>query len=527
MYANNPAELSTPSSEDLFLQTDLGRLYQAIPFEKLAAMLPKTKGELSGKGCKPWLSKGGGIGLVVLKHYLCLSDAMLIERLNTDWALQRFCGLKLKAGEKIKDEDLPRRWRAFIGDYLDIDQWQLHLASEWKPDIRHPHLGCSDATCYESYITYPTDSKLIWKCCREAFALLGILRKQAKLRRSRAKQDKYKAAYLTFSRLKKKSRRKNKKLCRHLLKYLDRLLTQIAAVKEKHPSVKLKNKQQNRLEIIEKIKKQSRLRRELHYFGGQSHVPDRIVSLHKPYIRPIVRGKETKPVEPAYRQAGLGLRSTNSGWMASLSLNTSASVPLMKAYGSRAPLSYRGDTLVSPQARQMGADAIYATNENRRYCNQKGIATCFVPKGKQGREAEQKAQMRTVLGRVRGTRLEGSFGTEKQHYLLDKIKARTEVTEIAWIFFGIFTSNAVISPQARPSEDVTARLVRRLPDARRKSSIEQQSAGWRIADRIPVTPTSKTCFLLPSQQQEPTTKMKKGYPAIDLRPFLEAFSGKP
>jgi len=61
--------------------------------------------------------------------------------------------------------------------------------------------------------------------------------------------------------------------------------------------------------------------------------------------------------------------------------------------------------LVSPQARQMGADAIYATNENRRYGLASGETTCFVPKGKQGREAEQKAQMRTVLGRVRGTRL--------------------------------------------------------------------------------------------------------------------------
>lgn len=33
------------------------------------------------------------------------------------------------------------------------------------------------------------------------------------------------------------------------------------------------------------------------YFGKESKVPDRIVSLHKEYVRPIVRGKEVKPVE--------------------------------------------------------------------------------------------------------------------------------------------------------------------------------------------------------------------------------------
>ncbi len=39
--------------------------------------------------------------------------------------------------------------------------------------------------------------------------------------------------------------------------------------------------------------------------------------------------------------------------------------------------------------------------------------------------------------------MEGSFGTEKQHYGLDKIKARTKQTEILWICFGIHTANAI------------------------------------------------------------------------------------
>lgn len=39
--------------------------------------------------------------------------------------------------------------------------------------------------------------------------------------------------------------------------------------------------------------------------------------------------------------------------------------------------------------------------------------------------------------------MEGSFGTEKQHYGLDKIKARIEKNEILWIFFGVHTANAV------------------------------------------------------------------------------------
>ena len=51
--------------------------------------------------------------------------------------------------------------------------------------------------------------------------------------------------------------------------------------------------------------------------------------------------------------------------------------------------------------------------------------------------------LRSELSRERATRLEGSFGTQKQHYSLARIKARNRKTEVLWIFFGIHTANAV------------------------------------------------------------------------------------
>ena len=90
----------------------------------------------------------------------------------------------------------------------------------------------------------------------------------------------------------------------------------------------------------------------------------------------------------------------------------------------------------------MGADAIYATNANRKYCTQNNIATSFVAKGKEGEYKEQKSQMRSILGKIRSTVLEGSFGNEKTHYDMAQIKARTEANEKVWIFFSLLTSNA-------------------------------------------------------------------------------------
>lgn len=53
--------------------------------------------------------------------------------------------------------------------------------------------------------------------------------------------------------------------------------------------------------------------------------------------------------------------------------------------------------------------------------------------------------MREDLARVRATTMEGSFGTQKEHYSMRRIKAkaRMKMTEILYIFFGIHTANAV------------------------------------------------------------------------------------
>ena len=39
--------------------------------------------------------------------------------------------------------------------------------------------------------------------------------------------------------------------------------------------------------------------------------------------------------------------------------------------------------------------------------------------------------------------MEGTFGTEKLYYGLNRINARTEATEKLWIHFGIWTASAM------------------------------------------------------------------------------------
>ena len=71
------------------------------------------------------------------------------------------------------------------------------------------------------------------------------------------------------------------------------------------------------------------------------------------------------------------------------------------------------------------------------------IHTCLVRKGKPSKYEDQARELRKQLGKERATVLEGSFGNEKNHYGLKKIKARLEKTERIWILFGIHTANAM------------------------------------------------------------------------------------
>ena len=99
--------------------------------------------------------------------------------------------------------------------------------------------------------------------------------------------------------------------------------------------------------------------------------------------------------------------------------------------------------LFGVEAKKVGGDAGYAGSANREYCKDRGIQTSFVKRGRPSLEKKENDIIRNELARVRATRMEGSFGTQKEHYGLKRIKARTKLTEILYIFFGIHTANAV------------------------------------------------------------------------------------
>lgn len=222
----------------LFKQTELGKIYQTIPWQALENCLPKV--DYDKPGPKPWFSNTGMFGLMFLKHLLDISDEKLMERFNTDWSLQLFCGKLLGDDEKIRDLSMVSRVRGYIGNNSDWHRVQEVLLDHWKEDMDAIHALFMDATCYESYIRFPTDVKLLWESCVWVFEkllfkfcrILGIKKPRSKYNDQKKKQNAY-------AKLRKKPYKKNRKRHGSLVYLLSKGLGQLQGVLNAHPELKL------------------------------------------------------------------------------------------------------------------------------------------------------------------------------------------------------------------------------------------------------------------------------------------------
>ena len=152
-------------------------------------------------------------------------------------------------------------------------------------------------------------------------------------------------------------------------------------------------------------------------------------------MRPIVRGKEVKPVEFGAKCNIILIDGIS--FIEKLSFN---------AFNEGTRLEHcikMHKRLFKVDAKKIGGDTGYAGTANRNLCKELGIQTSFVKRGRPTTEKNDKDYVRQELARVRATAMEGSFGTQKEHYDMRRIKARKKKTEILYIFFGIHTANVV------------------------------------------------------------------------------------
>jgi len=408
-----------------FLSSDLGKIYTAIPWDELVSAFKIRE---SIKGTKNYFSPKGKLALMFLKHYACCSDKRLIEQLNANIDYQFFCDIHL-GYHRLTNYKIVSQIRCELSMKLNISKTEKVLFNYWSGFIKDQHCITVDATCYESEVRYPRDQKLLWESVRWTHHQMKMICKLLRIKLPRTKYIKWKKRYINYSKTRRKTYKNRRKLTRSLLWLLEKLNKELDLI-EKQYDFEMTKLYYERRRIIKKVHRQQK-----QYFKTGNSPKNRIVSISKSYLRPIVRGKEVKPVEFGAKVNKLQIDGIN--FIEHISFNAFNEGTRFKN------TIYKAQGLTKTKIKLAGADAIYATNKNRVFATNQQIRTDFKPKGKPSKHRKQQIQLAKMITKERATRLEGSFGKEKEHYHLKKIKAKTAKTEVLWIFFGIHTANAL------------------------------------------------------------------------------------
>ena len=148
-----------------------------------------------------------------------------------------------------------------------------------------------DATCAPSHIRYPQDVSLLNEARENAEKLLDVLHDPAEGKKPRTYRQRARKDYLKYARCRKHTAKTTRKAIGKQLAYLRRDLNAIEG--ELSLGKALNARQSERLDTIRTIYEQQK-----YMYDHRTHsVPDRIVSVSQPFVRPIVRGKAGKPVE--------------------------------------------------------------------------------------------------------------------------------------------------------------------------------------------------------------------------------------
>ena len=284
-----------------------------------------------------------------------------------------------------------------------------------------------DATCAPQNISYPQDVNLLNKARENLEGMIDQICYDYNYYRPRMYREKARKDYLNLARCKKRTAKKIRKAIKQQLQYIRRDRAYIDAFLE--AGVELTPKQAALLKVIDEVCKQ-----QLYMYENKAHsVPDRIVSISQPYIRPIVRGKAAAPVEFG---AKLDLSIDESGLarLERLSFDAYNESDVLIGAIER----YKERTGHYPE--RALADKIYRNRNNLAYCRLHGIRLSGPSLGRPSKNATTDKKMEYVDNADR-IEVERSFSLAKRCYGLGMIKTRLDSTTRSSIALSILTMN--------------------------------------------------------------------------------------
>lgn len=428
------AGFETPFVKNLDANNRWVVLARRIPWDELAGIyLKRFKIKPTGR---PPLNPRLVIGAIIIKHMCNMDDRETVAQISENMYMQYFLGYSGFSPEPPFDASLFVEIRKRLGDEViaQMNERIISLSKEERgkekgegspPDAAHKGAVIMDATACPQDIAYPTDLNLLSEARQISERLIdtvydaGFEGKKPRTYRKSARKE-----YLQTAQKKSPQAKTIRKAVGRQLRYLKRNLKSLDKMLDRCTVFPLGRKDQQYLMVIHTLFQQ-----QMNMFLERTHsVPDRIVSLHQPHVRPIVRGKLKSKVEFGSKihvslANGFAYLDTIS-WDA---FNESSSMmEYIEQYKRR--FGYYPEKVL--------ADQIYCTRENRRKLHELGIRLMAKPLGRPKAVADH-------VSPGQRNPIEGKFGQAKNGYGLNRIRARLKITSQSWIASIILVLNLV------------------------------------------------------------------------------------
>jgi hypothetical protein len=395
------------------------------------------------------------IGALIIKHIEAKDDRGTIEMIQENPYMQYFLGFDHFSSKPIFDPSLFVYIRKRLGcqDFDKMNQIIINKAlninnKDTEKDIKNddsddglkPNESTNsakvqfDATIADADIKYPTDLNLLNDSREKSEEIIDKLCHDLQIEKPRTYRRNARRSWLNLSKSKRKSHKQIQTGIKQQLNYLKRNLKSIDLILEKNPLslIGLDNKMYKYLLVINEL-----YRQQSQMFQQKTHsISNRIVSIHQPHIRPMVRGKSGTNVE----------------------FGAKINVSLQEGYTRIDQISFEafneGSCLIEQLERfkklnghypdLANTDQIYMTRENRKFLKNNNIRHTGKPLGRKPK-TELNRYQKDKLKKERGERnhIEGKFGQGKTKYGLNNIKARLADTSISWIAAIMFVMNVL------------------------------------------------------------------------------------
>lgn len=436
---------ATPFEQELDLENRWIKFSKILPWNKLSGYYYSRMDKKMGAGT---IDARIVLGALIIKHHEELSDEGTIESIKENLYMQYFLGLSSFKRDAVFAPSLFVEIRKRLG----LDYWQeineiiiRHNTPEKRNDSRENKDGSEaiitheitneptdeqpnggtiniDATIVEQDIQYPTDLGILNESrekLEEIIDLICIKTQQDKPRTYRIKARK---KYLNVAKKKRRTHKEIRKAVGAQLNFVNRDLKHVESLLLNcaNPETIFNKHELKYLQVIHEAYRQQR-----EMYTNKSHsTPNRIVSIHQPHVRPMVRGKAGADVEFGSK---IGVCVHNGlTYLDRLSWDSYNETEDLKTSAE----NYKKRNGYYPA--KINADQIYITRENRKWCKEKNILLNGKPLG---RPTEQTKERIRELRRSVGERncVEGKFGQAKRWYGMGNIHAKLQTTSESMI----------------------------------------------------------------------------------------------